>query len=265
MAIASLCRGQRGNRLPARGPFGLVVFGLCSALVGRLVAQEVSSLKNLDLNAAKQQISRAELLTENRFLKDQLSDAKNSLNSLQQSFGVVTTEAEVFRRKVVELTSRIESMGSGQIESRLINLLNELKLARNEKTKLRESLIQLTDAVQELRKADSSNENLELAVKDAEVVLGVGQDAERFPHAVGSTLTDAIIVSSKQDLALLVVNVGSQQGVKLGMPFNVVRDREVLATIRVVDVRERVSGALVQNLSKGQEIKVGDHARVVAN
>jgi hypothetical protein len=82
---------------------------------------------------------------------------------------------------------------------------------------------------------------------------------------VAATLLDGLVISTKDDLALVVINIGRRQGVQRGMPFEVLRDRRVVGTGRVVDVREHISGAVIQDLNSGQDpIKVSDHLRVAA-
>ena len=46
-------------------------------------------------------------------------------------------------------------------------------------------------------------------------------------------------ISVKDDLALVVMNLGSKQGVKVGMPFQVIRGEHIVGSVRVVDVREK--------------------------
>ncbi len=74
-----------------------------------------------------------------------------------------------------------------------------------------------------------------------------------------------MVISLKDDLALVVINIGRRQGVQRGMPFDVLRKSRVVGTVRVVDVREHIAGAVIQDLNSGQEpIKFGDHLRVAA-
>ncbi len=49
------------------------------------------------------------------------------------------------------------------------------------------------------------------------------------------------------------------------MPFQVIRGEKLIGTVRVVDVRENIAGAVIQNLSSEKErIKVGDRLKVDA-
>jgi len=78
-------------------------------------------------------------------------------------------------------------------------------------------------------------------------------------------LMEGKVLSVKEEWALIVGNFGAKQGVKIGMPLRVVRDGKTIATLRVVDVREKISGAVIQELaSEKMQIKVGDHLQVDA-
>ena len=74
-----------------------------------------------------------------------------------------------------------------------------------------------------------------------------------------------MVVDTKEDLSLVVANIGSKHGVKVGMPFQVWRDNRRIGNVRVVDVRDRISGAIIQNLESEKEtVKTGDRLRVDA-
>jgi hypothetical protein len=74
-----------------------------------------------------------------------------------------------------------------------------------------------------------------------------------------------MVISVKEELSLAVANIGSRQGVRVGMPFQVLRDGHIIGSVRVIDAREKISGAVIQNLSSEKDkIKVGDILRVDA-
>jgi hypothetical protein len=66
-------------------------------------------------------------------------------------------------------------------------------------------------------------------------------------------------------MALVVGNIGKKQGVNVGMPFQVWRESRKIGDVRVVDVRDRICGAVIQNLvTEKEQIKKGDRLRVDA-
>lgn len=246
-----------------------MLVGLCLAPVERLAAQGSGSLKNLDLDKAEKALAVDSLIAENEALKERLSATQTAMSALQKNFGTVSSETEVFRRKAAELNARLEALGTGKLDDRLLKLLNDLKAVEDEKAKVRDALIQLNEAVLSYEKKTASTDpsarlELEAAMRDSARVLGIAPNEAASSAPVPSTLTDGMIVSVKEDLALIVANIGLRHGVRLGMPFDVIRNQTVVGTVRIVDVRDKIAGALIQNLSDRETVKVGDRLKVVA-
>ena len=71
------------------------------------------------------------------------------------------------------------------------------------------------------------------------------------------------MLSFKEEYSLIVVSLGSRAGVKVGTPFLVTRDSKLVAKARVIDVRDRYSGAIIEQYgSPTEKVKVGDGMRV---
>jgi len=78
-------------------------------------------------------------------------------------------------------------------------------------------------------------------------------------------LMDGRVISVKEEWSFVVGNLGEKQGVKIGMPMRVMHGDKRIATLRVVDVREKICGAVIQEMdSKKDKIKVGDRLQVDA-
>jgi len=124
----------------------------------------------------------------------------------------------------------------------------------------------LLDAMNRSRTAQAeARASLEMELRAADRVLGVGGAEPLDAQAAGPTLTDASVVEVKPEFALVVANIGRDAGVKVGMPFQVWRDNRRVGDVRVIDVRDRISGAVIQNLvSEEDSIKTGDRLRVDA-
>ena len=70
---------------------------------------------------------------------------------------------------------------------------------------------------------------------------------------------DGSVISVKDEWSFVVGNLGEKQGVKIGMPMRVMRGDRRIATVRVVDVRQKICGAVIQEMdSQKDKIKVGD-------
>jgi hypothetical protein len=142
----------------------------------------------------------------------------------------------------------------------------QTKAANSSDTAAQAEAKALLDAMTRSRTTQAeARASLEMELRAADRLLGVGAADDLDAQAAGPTLTDASVVEVKPEFALVVANIGRNAGVKVGMPFQVWRDNRRVGDVRVIDVRDRLSGAVVQNLvSEEDAIKVGDRLRVDA-
>jgi hypothetical protein len=85
------------------------------------------------------------------------------------------------------------------------------------------------------------------------------------PAAPEPSLMDGSVISVKEQWSFVVGNIGQHHGVKIGMPMRVMRGDRKIATLRVVDVRQRICGAVIQEMdSDAEKIKVGDRLQADA-
>ncbi|HJT45750.1 MAG TPA: hypothetical protein VJ721_05690 [Chthoniobacterales bacterium] len=217
-------------------------------------------------------ITAESLLRQNEQLHKQLSIQQESLKTLTASLAESNAEAEVFRRKFADLESRMDALGlaaaskdRAKIEQRLLAAVSDLRLAREERDQLRDQLLGLNEALLRYLKTSQSGDaearaDVEAQLRKTNDLVGRSKAAEKAQ----ATLMDARVMSVKDDWSFVVANVGEDQGVKIGMPLRVVRDDQKIATLRVVDVRQRICGAMIEDSGK-EKIKVGDRLQVDAS
>lgn len=252
-----------GENLAAQGEGGIIP-GL-----GSLSDSEI------EFNEAKMTLQQAAI--ENEALERRLAIAEETIRSLTESVAVANSEAEEFRRKASELKLRMEALGldsaegdRAKLEQRLLKAVSDLRLLVEEKEKLADQLMALAEVVVRFsmtaESADAETRaELEMQLRETNKALGVLQGEVEEADPVPATLTDAMVISVKDEISLVVANVGTKQGVKIGMPFQVWRDNSQIGVVRVVDVREKISGAVIQALGSEQNtVKVGDRLRVDA-
>jgi len=182
----------------------------------------------------------------------------------------------LFRRKYSELQLRMDALGvesvskdRAKLEQRLLKAVSDLQLMSKEKEAYREQLLKLSETMLRYVKSTESADPQARAEVEAQL-RGTNQlltsKDEKPPEEVAvPDLMDGKVLSVKEEWSLVVGNLGARQGVKLGMPLRVVRSGKTVATLRVVDVREKISGAVVQELdSEKVKIKVGDRLQVDA-
>ena len=142
-----------------------------------------------------------------------------------------------------------------------------MRIAQKERDELRDQLLGLNEAL--LRYLKTSQGGDAQARADVETQLRktnelVGRSTSTGSKEPQASLMDASVLSVKDDWSFVVANIGEQQGVKIGMPLRVMRGDLKIATLRVVDVRQRICGAVIEDSGK-EKIKVGDRLQVDAS
>jgi len=250
----------------------IVLFG--SALsAGELAAQGNSSLSESRKEDAGAPATAGKPLAENEELRRQLAVQHESVKTLTDSLAESNAEAELFRRKYSDLQLRMEALGldsaskdRAKLEQRLLNAVSDLQLMQKERAQYRDQMLRLTEAMLQLLKTSTGADPKARAEVEAQLRSTNELVAKAAaPNEPSPTLMDGSVVSVKDEWSLVVGNLGEKQGVKIGMPLRVVRDGRVIATLRVVDVRQRICGAVIQEMDSGKDkIKVGDRLQADA-
>jgi cell shape-determining protein MreC len=257
--------------------------GLIIAIVG-LLPVGVSAAEGRNSSLTESKIENAEsrqggitaeaLLAQNEELRRQLSIQQESLKTLTASLAESNAEAEVFRRKFADLETRMEALGlasaskdRAKLEQRLLAAVSDLRLAQRERDELRDQLLGLNEAL--LRYLKTSQGGDPQARADVETQLRkTGELMATSKSGNGkdqyASLMDASILSVKDEWSFVVANIGEQHGVKVGMPLRVMHGDQKVATLRVVDVRQRICGAVIEDSGK-EKIRVGDRLQVDAS
>ncbi|MGB9474205.1 MAG: hypothetical protein WCE87_03960 [Candidatus Udaeobacter sp.] len=154
-----------------------------------------------------------------------------------------------------------------KLEQRLLAAVSDLQLAQRERDEYRNQMLRLDEAVLFYLKTSQSGDakarmDVETQVRSIEKLITKSMDAPNLPEP---SLMDGNVISVKDEWSFVVGNLGEKQGVKLGMPMRVMRADQRIATLRVIDVRQKICGAVIQEMdSKKDRIKVGDRLQVDA-
>ena len=212
-----------------------------------------------------------DLLSQKEELRRQLSLSQQTVQTLTSSLAESNAEAELFRRKFADLQLRMEALGlasaskdRAKLEQRLLTAVSDLQLAQKERDQYRDQMMQLSEAM--LRYLKTAQEGDAQARMDVEAQLrSMNALVEKSGKAqpVHGSLLDGSVIGLKEEWSFVVGNFGAREGVKIGMPLRVKRGDQVVARIRVVDVRDRICGAIIQESGK-EKIKVGDRLEVDA-
>jgi hypothetical protein len=239
------------------------------------LGKDDGSLSDLDIEFSEAKVTLQTEADENQTLKKQVADQQLAIKSLTEALAESNLEAEEFKRKSAELVEQMLALGidasnETKLQQRLLKAVSDLRIVQAEKDKESDQLVRLSEAMlRYLKTASSVDADARMAVeaemRNTNETLGMPSSHAQNAGAVPATLTDAMVISIKEELALVVANVGRKQGVKVGMPFKVIRGDGEVGLVRVVDVRDNISGAVIQSLdSDKNKIKVGDRLQVAA-
>jgi hypothetical protein len=180
----------------------------------------------------------------------------------------------LFRRKYSDLELRMEALGlastskdRAKLEQRLLAAVSDLQLAQKERDQFRDQMLRLNESM--LRYLKSSQGGDAQARMDVETQLRkTNEIATRStiasPQSAQPSLMDGSVISVKDEWSFVVGDIGETQGVKIGMPLRVMRGEKKVATLRVVDVRQKICGAVIQEMDSKENVKVGDRLQVDA-
>jgi len=242
--------------------------------VGRLAAEGNSSLSESKVENREHAVTAETLLAQNEELRRQLSIAQESLRALTSSLAESNAEAELFRRKYSDLELRMEALGlasankdRAKLEQRLLAAVSDLQLAQKERDEFRDQMLRLNEAMLRYLKTSQSGDaqarmDVETQLRSTNNLVTRSASAPDLPEP---SLMDGSVISVKDEWSFVVGNLGEKEGVKIGMPMRVMRDDHKIATLRVVDVRQKICGAVIQEMdSEKEKIRIGDRLQVDA-
>lgn len=191
------------------------------------------------------------------------ADAAAAEEGLDARRALAEAEAEREAREAAETAARaaedarIEAVA--RLELELEDARRQTATATAEKEQLEAETERLTAEVEDLRQkvlqlVDELESLPASGLTAAETNLGPAREPR--PEAVqagpgryevtGRALNEARVVDANEELRYAVLDVGSAQGVRPGMQFSVLDGDEVVAQLRAEEVRENVSGMVVE-------------------
>lgn len=175
---------------------------------------------------------------------------------------VVATQATELKLQAlgVDLVTREDNA----LEQRLLKAVRDLDIAQQELDRKNGALRSLSEAY---LKTLNTSEKIAPAVRsEAERALAVASSALQAKvegdHGVVN-VDSARVVSLDAEIGLLVLDAGRRTGVRVGTPIQVLRGDRTIYTALIVDVRDAISGAVLQDRLASDEVQVGDRVRLL--
>ncbi len=221
--------------------------------------------------AAAAEIELQEMRTALDVARKQLDESDRKAEALRESLAESNRVGGEVRAQYEELLLRMASFGvdlvkpdEKSLEQRLLQAVRDRDRVEREKAEIAASLAELSEALvgylQAAVVADpEARARAESALAAADAALGKANQGAAHAGSGTATrpITDGQVVSVDSEIGLVVVNVGRAGGVRVGMPITVKRDSREIVSALVVDVRDAIAGALIEE-SIGGEVRVGD-------
>ncbi len=205
---------------------------------------------------------------------DRIERLEKHLKATQESLMLSNSEVQMWKQAYEELRLKNEALGvdaltadEKRLQNRVVQAVKEVyqaEKARRDGAGLLEKWVYTTQSL--LKPAQGldpqQRSEYEAVLRSTREYLE-GRGAARF--SIGRDLKEGQILDLNKDLDSVIINLGQKQEVKIGMPFRVFRDNLLIGRLKVLQVREHVSVALIERVEKGNELKIGDRVSVAAD
>lgn len=249
--------------------WAVIALTAISSLKPLICGAEVESTNDFTLTNSIFSIQSADL-TQIQELKKQLDQKEKELKALEKLLFTANADAEASQRELEARQKRDAALGlealtsdEKELQQRLVTALGSLYRAEQERKQAFESLADLITGIEktlkEIKLPTEKRQKLSDQLQAAKTVI---LEREKQKQGVlNANLLEAEVIGYEPKFNLVVLNIGWVHEVKAGMVFEIGTPTEVKALCRVVDVRKRLSGALVEKIFK-DELVLGDTARV---
>ena len=244
-----------------RAAFAVVVAASWPVLAADSVeVQELrAALKVAQEDAAAQRSRADEAETKRQALVQSLSEAVRV--SEEQTAAALETEMKL-QALGVDLVTRDEN----SLEQRLLKAVRDLDIAHQQGERQTSAIRRLSETL--LKVLEASPELSAKARSEADQALAAANAAlkgEGNPVAVtDADLSASRVVSIDGEIGLVVFDAGRRSGLRVGTPVAILRDERVLYSALVVDVRDSIAGAVLQDrMAEGGDVEIGDGIRLL--
>lgn len=238
--------------------------GMCSS-----IAQ--NSIQERELKAALA-MSRAET----RELKEELvrSEAQRKALAEKLASAVQVSEEQLAEARKTEM--KLQAFGvdlftqdEKSLQQRLLKAVRDLDIAEQEielkSTVIRELSESFLEFVASTPGVDEADKAGAMAVIDkAADALVPFSEKENAPLL--TDLESSEVVSMDPEIGLIVIDAGKDSGLRVGTPVAVLQNEQPIYSAMVVDVRDSISGAVLQDrLAANLEVAIGDRVQLLPN
>lgn len=206
--------------------------------------------------------------------RQRLAEAETQRKELMKSLAEAVRVSEQQTFAAQEIQEKMEAFGvdlfkssRDSLEQRLLKAVRDLDIMTQESERQRKALHELSEAfLKYLAATPEAKENIRGEAEEAIAKAGKSLDSlvDEDAH-YAKRLERSQVVSFDSSIGLVVIDAGRKSGAIVGTPIYIERNEEPTYTALIVDVRDSISGALLQDkVGSVAGVKVGDRVRPLA-
>ncbi len=206
-------------------------------------------------------------------LERRAEELQGTIRDLSEALGSARSQVDRLRKQCEENVLDRALVGgwtgdddAAALRKRMESVCRELLVLRRERDRLAERLEAL------LARLDAQPADAALRVEIAAGRAALEELARPRPQEdAGATdpafadVSGCRVLSVNPDLNVVVLTAGGRHGVRAGMEMDILRADRPVARVRVVETRERVCAAVIQESDRAEGPRVGDLARPAAS
>lgn len=247
VALAVACGGMWVNQGRSQGDEAIEVRELRAAL--KLAQEQLVDQQKQSAEAEAQRKALLESLSEAVRVSEEQMIASRETQLKLQAFGV-----DLF------------TQDDNSLEQRLLKAVRDLDIAQQEIERQSTAIRSLSEVFLKVVKSSPQLPD-KMKIEAEEAIAAAGQALSSGPRedADESDVSRARIVSIDSGVGLVVFDAGSRSGLRVGTPVTVLRGERPIYSAMIVDVRESISGAVLQDRMAGEgDVEVGDGIRLLS-
>ncbi|MBI5874069.1 MAG: hypothetical protein HZB36_08065 [Candidatus Omnitrophica bacterium] len=168
------------------------------------------------------------------------------------------------RSENFELKSRLMALGDKKtsLETKLVDLQQEREVLSKRLSELDQILQERVDQIIQVKDdiKQARAQTKEVSTKDSRVVQLQPIVVKASEEAGSRKKTPAAgqVLAINEENNFVIVDMGEQDGVKVGETLSIYRNTQKIATVEVIQTRKEISAADIKSVTSGAKIKVGD-------
>lgn len=234
---------------------------LAIATLFLFIAKNNLAAKNQELQGQLDAAVSAKALVE-----QQLSETTAIKDNLEKTVEQMTRDAEALAAQI-EQEKRLKESALAQVDQQIQELnaaKQSLEAERKEKATIKEQFKKDMNSLNaQLEEAKTAKESLEKKLKQTLAKKGIKLEKIVVKPETGELISEGQVLVVNKEFDFVVINLGENDGLKVGSRLQVLKDSQILGTVEVEKIYGNMSAATIMPDIKKDQLKEGCAVRLM--